>query len=81
MMTEPVTDTYYNLIVKSFPGVVPVRYRDAVTIGGKMGHLLWMLENMPPEKTPKYNRWLGFIQGVLSAYNMRTIDEMRDDNR
>lgn len=29
----------------------------------------------------KYHRWLGFIQGLLFAADVRTIDEMRDDVR
>ncbi|MCK5020904.1 MAG: hypothetical protein KAS32_28040 [Candidatus Peribacteraceae bacterium] len=47
----------------------------------KLKHLKWMLDNMPDEKeTPdKYNRWLGFMQGVLWAFEIKTIDEMREE--
>lgn len=30
---------------------------------------------------PKYNRWLGFIQGGLYTLGLRTIEEMKADNR
>ena len=40
-------------------------------------------DNMSDEKkTPdKYNRWLGFMQGVLWAFEIKTIDEMRKEVR
>lgn len=39
-----------------------------------------MTERMP-EDPAKFDRWLGFIQGVIWAYKLRTVDEMREDNR
>lgn len=32
-------------------------------------------------KTEKAMRWLGFIQGAMWRMGLRTIDEMREDNR
>lgn len=31
--------------------------------------------------TDKFNRWLGFLQGILWCTQLRTINEMRDENR
>lgn len=44
----------------------------------KKEHLKWMLDNLPKEYT-KRSRWIGFIQGTLWSYDIRTIDEMRYD--
>lgn len=56
-------------------------------------HVLWMLDQMSnimskvedawddPSVQGKIYRWLGFIQGVLWCAGLRSIDEMRDDNR
>ena len=47
-------------------------------------HLAWMLEeiiNMPDDKFEKANRWLGFVQGGMWSLGLRSVDEMRDDNR
>jgi hypothetical protein len=45
-----------------------------------LDHIKWMLEELP-EDLDKANRWLGFIQGVLWANGMYTIDDMREHNR
>lgn len=47
-------------------------------------HALWMCEQtkiFAATDMEKACRWLGFIQGVLWMGGLRTIDEMRDDNR
>lgn len=47
-------------------------------------HALWMCEQAKtfvPLDMEKACRWLGFIQGVLWMAGIRTIAEMRDDNR
>jgi len=48
-------------------------------------HARWMcyvLSDSPQEmEKEKAMRWLGFIQGVLYAHDIFTIDEMRDDVR
>jgi hypothetical protein len=38
------------------------------------------LRELPPEKTEKAMRWLGFIQGVLWANRLYSIDELKDHN-
>ena len=57
--------------------------------GGTNPHLDHCLEKMIPEmrefhwdkQSDKAMRWLGFIQGVLYAHNVFTIDEMKEHNR
>jgi hypothetical protein len=47
-------------------------------------HALWMCEQTKTfahTNPDKANRWLGFIQGVLWAEGIYSIDEMREDNR
>lgn len=45
-------------------------------------HIRWMcLEAQKFEDLDKMFRWLGFIQGVLVAYGMCTIDDMRRLNK
>ena len=62
---------------------------------GSLSHIRWMCldmlqwEYMPIEEGQptwthiweKAMRWLGFIQGVLFAKGVYTIDEMREHNR
>lgn len=43
-------------------------------------HLRWMLENLP-EDEGQANRWLGFVQGVLVALGVATVEEFRKINR
>ena len=50
-----------------------------------MSHIRWMLNEIPkmmetPCKIFKVNRWLGFIQGVLSMKGYYSIDEMKGHN-
>jgi hypothetical protein len=50
-----------------------------------LAHISWMCDQIPgflaEGKDEKVNRWLGFIQGALWSLGIRTIDQMRDDNR
>ncbi len=49
-----------------------------------LSHTLWMCEQAKtfvPLDMEKACRWLGFIQGVLWMAGVRTIAEMRDENR
>ncbi len=71
---------YYSIIMFQFPFAAPKRCTNAIALNDRMNHLLWMIENMPEVGTSKYNRWLGFIQGTMAAFNLRSIDEMREDN-
>ena len=50
----------------------------------RVRHLMWMLEEiirMPNDRFEKANRWLGFVQGSMWSLGIRSVDEMRDDNR
>lgn len=53
-------------------------------------HIMWMCDKAwdilhegkdDPSEMEKAMRWLGFIQGWLWCENIRTINQMRDDNR
>jgi len=54
---------------------------------GNLDHIRWMLNKIIDSindnkiDSEKFNRWLGFIQGVLWSQEIRTINEMRKDNR
>lgn len=52
---------------------------------GVEAHVFWMCDQVPGflEKgdVDKANRWLGFVQGCLWLMGLRTINDMRDDNR
>lgn len=52
-------------------------------------HLVHMLDRMeemldttrfPVTNWDKFNRWLGFVQGILWSLGEYTLDEMRDHN-
>jgi hypothetical protein len=48
-------------------------------------HCMWMLDRMEEflkeDRLEKVNRWLGFIQGVLWAQSIYTIENLKEDNR
>lgn len=50
-----------------------------------LGHLRWMIKRMlSPDwgsDEIKTNRWLGYIQGVLSAHRVFSILDLRDQTR
>lgn len=48
-----------------------------------LDHVAWMLENMPSYETDhlKWQRWLGFIQGVLWAKRIYNLNELRKHTR
>ena len=50
-----------------------------------ISHVLWMLCKIPEfieaGREEKANRWLGFVQGVLWAKEIYTIEEMKEHNR
>ena len=74
-------------------GIEPIRDTNAGHL--REHHIRWMCQEMlewplfnegigdpaeEAENKEKANRWLGFIQGVLWAECIYTIDEMRDHN-
>lgn len=56
-----------------------VTYREVIN------HLAYMVDQVPIHakggKVEKAFRWLGFIQGVLWCSGVRTLQELRSDNR
>lgn len=62
----------------------------ACTTPGRLAHCRWMCgriramltqEVILDRDVEKAMRWLGFVQGVLWAEGVLTIDQMRDHNR
>ena len=51
--------------------------------GKTQGHLRWMIKEMKTKKfsSAKWNRWLGYIQGVMVAYDLTDLNTERDRNR
>lgn len=50
----------------------------------KLSHLKWMLDEIVGNNTQsitKKHRWLGFVQGVLIAKKLTTVDRERDFTR
>jgi hypothetical protein len=78
----------YALLLKDM-GAVPFQDRDAKTREGQLNHLAHMCNHTiveiqgatTPAEVEKAMRWLGFIQGAFFSLGIRTIDQMREDNR
>lgn len=50
--------------------------------GLTLGHLRWMVTQMEADmSTSKTMRWLGYIQGVLVAWQVYALDEMKEMSR
>lgn len=79
MDMEKVVDGLYDLIITKkalccLPG--PGRMTN-------QQHLLWMLEQIQHGEVTgeKAHRWVGYVQGVLVALHVTSVEEMRDLNR
>lgn len=51
---------------------------------GQLSHARWMCQEVlsnPEFSEGKAKRWLGFVQGVLWTTGVRTVEQMKDDNR
>ncbi len=50
-----------------------------------LAHCHWMLDSIPEflrtARRGKVNRWIGFVQGCLSAYGVYAIDDLKEHNR
>ena len=46
-------------------------------------HLVWMLQQICTEQITgeKAHRWIGYVQGVLVAFGVTTVAQMRELNR
>lgn len=69
-------------------GFEPVRCDDTaegLSVHARLEHTRWMCQQVPElvaeGRLEKANRWIGFIQGVLWAYEAGTIASFKDDNR
>lgn len=51
--------------------------------GNTVPHLRWMIKEMKTNEfsSAKWNRWLGYIQGVMVAFNLTNLNDERDRNR
>ena len=76
----------YKTLLSDYPTKELARYdMQPQTDEEFLAHLNWMLDQMYARvlqgKLKKAFRWLGFIQGVLSAKGIRTIAQLREDSR
>ncbi|CAM8750836.1 hypothetical protein CENTIMANUS_00233 [Klebsiella phage vB_KpM_Centimanus] len=83
----------FHLVPKAFYPTILNRYRSLIKEKGgalpttpylNAGHLLGMLdtlENDLLQSLSKKHRWLGYIQGILCAYGLTTVDVERDFTR
>lgn len=76
----------YNALLSAFPPEEMTQYDEAPKSDNVwFRHLRWMLAEMPGQVAQgdldKAFRWLGFIQGILAAKELRTIDQLREDSR
>lgn len=66
-------------------GCVPSRGDTGLGEDNNLDHVMWMCTEIPRHldagKIEKAHRWLGFIQGVLWASEVYTIENMRIHNR
>ena len=63
-----------------------IKHREPFSPDYDLNHIRWMINEIPkilddPNKKEKANRWLGFVQGVLSMLGYFTIDEMKGHNK
>lgn len=66
-------------------GHEPLRDNAAQTLTARMMHLHWMCRQvrnfLVEDRRDKAFRWLGFIQGAFWVMGLRTVEEMKNDNR
>ena len=80
----------YNRIL-TFIGCEPRRIEESSRyfVGDKQTHLnhaRWMVQHMLSEEWEsksefKTNRWLGYIQGVMSCFGVTTLNDLKDQTR
>jgi hypothetical protein len=77
----------YKTLFSKIPAAQHVHDRLAVGNYQQLQHCKWMLSKMEEmlqqtnSNTAKFNRWLGFIQGVLWSQSVYAIDDLKADNR
>ena len=78
MISPVIVDRYKQIIDKNLDGDLET---DPCQ---KLSHLRWMLDEIVSNNTQsitKKHRWLGFVQGVLIAKKLTTVDTERDFTR
>lgn len=78
MISPVIVDHYKQIIDKNLDGDLETDPYQ------KLSHLRWMLDEIVSNNTQsitKKHRWLGFIQGVLIAKKLTTVDIERDFTR
>jgi hypothetical protein len=63
--------------------ILPKRCQDAISLRERLGHVLWMIEeatSWPAERLEKKFRWLGFVQGVLWACDVASVEDAKRMN-
>jgi hypothetical protein len=83
---KSVLDGYAKVLLEL--GARPSRNEDpetAIDPDQAKHHLAWMCEetrNLIDEgRIEKAMRWLGFLQGALWALHLRTLEQMKNDNK
>lgn len=75
--------TFYPDIIDRYLGYlknVPAFGEDKLS----SSHLIWMLESLRDNtemSLTKKHRWLGYVQGIMTAVGLITVDEERDNTR
>ena len=70
----------YLSILETFTNDDPYKNNDKLC----HSHLIWMCQQIIDRDDfpiDKLNRWLGFVQGVMSTRALITVDEERDASR
>ena len=51
--------------------------------GNFIEHVAWMLSAMPSleDQREKWMRWLGYVQGVLSAFGVFEVEDLKEHSR
>lgn len=70
-LDEILSDGYVNLEIKRDPE------------GKTRNHLKWMINEMKTKEFSqgKFNRWLGYIQGVMVVQGLTSLNKERERNR
>lgn len=71
------SDAAKAIISRYLNGVEPKQHHQGLT----RQHLRWMCEQIATLSEAKAMRWLGYVQGVLVAWGVATLTEMKELSR
>lgn len=79
MKRDKVLDELDKILTDGYIGLKAKRDPE----GSTRSHLRWMIKEMKTKKfsSAKWNRWLGYIQGVMVVYDLTNLDAERERNR